>query len=129
MTHETLPNGMTSLPNHEFFENLFKSRRPIDGTFEEPRAPWVCVQFSANWCAPCRRLDKATLVKHTPGIVWYYCDIDSNDTSLGYAGLKSIPGFCLIQDGTFKAHKAGASGTEDVLTWLASNGAHVTPVV
>lgn len=108
-----------------FFESLFRANRPIDESFLEPKAPWVCVQFSANWCGPCRRVDKAFLVKSSPSIVWYYCDIDQNDTSLGYAGMKSIPGFCLIRDGIFKARKAGASGTQDVLEWLKKENAPV----
>lgn len=118
---------MTPLPSHEFFESLFKSRRPIDGSFMEPCDPWVCVQFSASWCGPCRRLDKTAIVKHSSKITWYYCDIDENEVSLGYAGMRSIPGFCLIREGALKGTKAGASGTQDVLAWLASEGAPVVP--
>lgn len=108
-----------------FFESLFRAVRPTDESFNDKHPPWVCVQFSAKWCGPCRRIDKELLVKNTPHILWYSCDIDENDTSLGYAGLKSIPGFCLIKDGVFKAKKAGASGTEDVLNWLRQERAPV----
>ena len=45
--------------------------------------------------------------------------------SLGFAGMKSIPGFCLIKDGLFKAKKAGASGSQDVLDWLKQEGVPV----
>ena len=83
------------------------------------------IYITATWCGPCRRLDMDFLVGLSDKIKWYECDIDENDTSLGYAGLKSIPGFCLIKDGVFKAKKAGASGTEDVLNWLRQERAPV----
>lgn len=123
----SLPLKMTPLPNHMFFESLFHSRRPIDGSFDSPRDPWVCVQFSATWCGPCQRLDKALIVEKTPTLKWYYCDVDENDTSLGYAGLKSIPGFCLIKDGMLKATKAGARDVHDVMSWLHDQGVAVLP--
>lgn len=118
-------SGMMYLPNHEFFESLFRPRRPTEDGFLEPKAPWVVVQFSADWCGPCRRLNKRVLVERTPGVVWYYCDVDENPTSHAYAGLKGIPSFCVIRDGVFHAKRSGASGDSDVLQWLAEQGVPV----
>jgi hypothetical protein len=48
--------------------------------------------------------------------------VDENNHTLGFCGLHSIPGFCLIKNGNFKDRKAGASSVQDVLNWLVSNG-------
>ena len=65
------------------------------------------------------------IVRETPGIVWYSCDVDENDTTLGYCGLTGIPGFVLIKDGMFADRKKGAVDAADVLLWLLENGAPV----
>lgn len=118
-------NGMTVLPSHEFFESLLRPRRPTEDGFLGTYEPWVAVCFSATWCGPCRRLDKKSLVELTPGIKWYSCDIDANETTLGYCGLQSIPSFVLLHDGTFKGRKSGAGSVGDVLQWIAESGGPV----
>ncbi len=120
-------NGMTPLPNHMDFEAMLKPRgtRPSNQDLIDPRptyASWVVVSFSSKWCGPCQKLDKKLLVKHTPGVKWYAVDVDENDTTLGYCGLKSIPSFVIIKDGVFKDRKSGAGSVEEILTWLHSNG-------
>jgi thioredoxin-like negative regulator of GroEL len=117
---------LTPLPRHAAFEELLRPRRPTEESFFGNYEPWVCVAFTANWCGPCKRLDKEALALASPSVKWYVCDVDENNVSLGYAGLKSIPGFCLIKDGLFKDRKAGASGNQDVLDWLEENGVSVS---
>jgi thioredoxin-like negative regulator of GroEL len=122
-------NGMIPLPSHEAFEDMLKPRgnRPSQDPKELTRTfkPWVAICFSAKWCGPCQRLDKAIIVRETPGIVWYSCDVDENDTTLGYCGLHGIPGFVLLKDGMFVDRKKGAADAADVLLWLLENGAPV----
>jgi thioredoxin-like negative regulator of GroEL len=113
---------MIPLPNHEAFEAMLRPRKNVEGYVEQTYPEWVCICFSATWCGPCKRLDKTALVAATPGIVWYSCDVDENNHTLGFCGLHSIPGFCLIKNGNFKDRKTGASSVQDVLNWLVSNG-------
>lgn len=119
-------HGMTPLPSHMAFEAMLRPRRPteegIDGKYE----PWVAVCFSAKWCGPCQKLDKDSLVRLTPKIKWYSCDVDTNDTTLGYCGLRGIPGFVLVADGTFKGRKTGAGSVGEILQWLSDYGAPVS---
>lgn len=120
-------NGMTPLPSHQAFEDMLRPRgnRPSLHVVEMTYDPWVVVCFSAKWCGPCQTLNKKHIVSKTPGVKWYSCDVDENDVTLGYCGLRGIPGFCLIKDGMFKDKKQGAANEEDVLTWLARNGVPV----
>jgi len=114
--------SMTPLPSHEAFETMLRPRRATEEGILDNYPPWVCISFTAPWCGPCKRIDKPAIVEATPGIVWYVCDVDKNNTTLGYCGLRSIPSFCLIKDGTFKDRKI-ASSVDDVLGWLKENGA------
>jgi hypothetical protein len=122
MSDEKDPNGMMLLPSHEAFEAMLRPRRPTEDGFLGTYVPWLVVCFSANWCAPCKRLDKKANVAATPDVQRYACDIDENNYTLPYCSLKSIPSFALIKDGTFLDTKVGASSVADVLSWLKSKG-------
>jgi len=118
-------NGMTPLPSHEAFEAMLRPHRPTQDGFFDRYEPWVAVCFSAKWCAPCKRLNKKLIVDSTPEIKWYSCDIDENNTTLGYCSLRSIPSFVLLKNGTFVENKSSVANAEDVLQWLTSKGAPV----
>ena len=117
---------LTPLPSHEAFEAMLRPHRPTEDGFLATYEPWVCVAFSANWCGPCKRLDKKAIAEASPVVKWYTCDVDENQVTLGYCGLRSIPGFCLLKDGIFKDRKAGASDNQDVLDWLEANGVPIS---
>lgn len=126
-------NGMTLLPSHEFFESLLKPRghRPNQDWSESAAVkfePFVGICFHASWCGPCKRLDKVSLVKHTPQIKWYSCDVDEIQETLGYCGLSGIPGFVLIKDGQFVNRKTGAGSVNEILQWVYESGFPVSPV-
>lgn len=101
---------------------MLRPRRATEDDINATYAPWVCVMFSAKWCGPCRRLNKPAIAAAVPGCMFYTCDVDENQTSLGYAGMQSIPAFILIKDGTFKDRKAGAGSDAEVVEWLRANG-------
>lgn len=85
---------MIPLPSQEFFESLLK-KNP-----SKPHEPIVIVLFSAEgWCKPCQRLDKQMLLGLSDKIKWYKCDIDENDYTPGFAGIRSVPTFLAIVNG------------------------------
>jgi thioredoxin-like negative regulator of GroEL len=103
---------MKPLLSQEQFEVLI-GRQPSN----TPVPPFVVVYFTANWCGACKRLDLPAIASSVPNAVWYKCDIDQNDYTAGFCGIRSIPTFLVIQNknilGTFSE-----SRTEIVIAWL-----------
>ncbi len=102
---------MMSLPSQEFFESLIKKNPP------KPHAPIVIIKFGAEWCGPCKRLDMDFLANLSDKIVWYVCDIDENDYTAGYCGVKSIPAFLAIVNGNAQPLYV-QSDTMKVAQWI-----------
>ena len=113
---------MTPLLSQEQFETLLRPHRPsADGFFAEYDM-YVGIAFGADWCGPCRRLDKDKIADLTPGVTWYYCDVDENNYTPGYCGVRSIPHFILVKDGFFTDNKfPGAQDAETVANWVMSS--------
>jgi len=59
----------------------------------------VIVRFTASWCVPCQRVNTQHLLALSNEIVWYVCDLDENDYTPGYAGVRTIPAFLAIRNG------------------------------
>ena len=120
------PEGMINLSNHFDFEAMLRARRPTDESFFQTFDPFVVVCFSAKWCGPCRRINKSYLVENGKAVKWYHCDVDQNETTLGYCGGHSIPAFVLIRDGVFVGRLEGPRDAPHVLEWLSQYGVPVT---
>ena len=105
------PHAMTPLPNQEFFESLIKKNPPT------PHDPIVLIKFSADWCGPCKRIDMNLLLGLSDKIKWYSCDIDENDYTPGYCGVRSIPAFLAIVNGAPQP-LFGSSDTMKVAEWI-----------
>ena len=92
------------------FEQLIGLQEP-----EGPVANFTMIYFTANWCSACRRLDLPA-IEAAVGANWLKCDVDSNNYTAGYCGIRSIPTFLAIVDkkvvGSF-----GSSNTDDVIKW------------
>ena len=80
--------------------------------------PVSIVYFTARWCGACKRLDLTKLVGTYPLIAWFKCDIDENDYTPGFCGVRSIPTFVLIKDKKVLGSLSNSS-TELVLKWIS----------
>ena len=82
--------------------------------------PWV-IWFTAKWCGPCKRLnaDTITQVAVQKGIPIYKCDLDENEYTPGYCGVRSIPYFIYFQPKKVVA-SLQSSDTVTVVKWLDS---------
>ena len=98
----------------EEFEQLI-GRQPIPDDVVLPKV--TVVYFTASWCGACRRLNLPALEQAFPDVNWLKCDIDANNYSPGYCGVRGIPAFMVFAggkpQGPFKS-----SSTEKVVAWL-----------
>ena len=102
---------MIPLPSQEFFESLIKKNPP------KAHDPIVIIKFGATWCGPCKRLDMNFLTSLSDQIKWYECDVDENDYTPGYCGVKGIPAFLAIVNGNAQPLYV-QSDTMKVAQWI-----------
>jgi len=93
------------------FEKMI-GRAPLDDGDSIPR--FIVVYFTATWCGPCRSVRPAELEAALPMVTWLKCDIDQNDYTAGYCGVRSIPTFLVIKDMKIMG-KFSSTDTEAIL--------------
>lgn len=109
-----LPKGMTLLQDQELFEKLIGRGPEADAK----DVPAICVvYFTANWCGACKRLDLERIVSAFPSVAWYKCDIDQNEYTAGFCGIRSIPTFLVVRNKSVEG-KFSNSDTNAVLKWI-----------
>lgn len=111
-TPEKPMSEMTPLLNQEAFEVLL-GKVPT----ENPIPSLSVVYFTATWCKACKRLDLAEIQNVLPSATWFKCDIDVNDYTAGYCGIRSIPSFLVIREKKVMG-QLNDSRTEKVVEWL-----------
>ncbi len=109
-------NEMIHLQSQEQLEE-FISKNP-----KVPHNDVKIIYFTANWCGACKRVDFNSIfdiTKKTDKIKWYICDIDQNDYSAGYCGVKTIPAFLAIINGKPQP-LLSTSDTQQIIIWIKS---------
>ena len=104
---------MIPLQTQEQFEQLLGKN-----TSKKPD-PIVIIKFSATWCGPCRNIDVSALVSLSDKIIWYECDVDENEYTPGYCGVKTIPAFLAIVNGKPQPLFSN-SNTQQIINWIKS---------
>ena len=105
------PREMIPLQDQLLFESLIRKNPPV------PHDPYTLILFSAGWCKPCKNLNKEYLLNLSDKIKWYKCDIDENDYTPGYAGVRQIPAFLAIVNGQPQPRFV-SSDTMKVAEWI-----------
>ena len=104
---------MILLHSQQVFESLIGR-----GDDADEKVPPVCiVYFTARWCGACKKLDMERIVGSRPLVAWFNCDIDANEYTPGYCGIRSIPTFLIIKDKKILGQFSN-SNTEEVLKWI-----------
>jgi len=90
--------------NQEEFEHLLSQDAPF------------LVWFSAKWCIPCTKMDKAALLEAASiaNIPYYYCD---NDYTPGYCSIRKFPTFVYFANKKIQASIV-SSDTQTVCDWI-----------
>ena len=102
-------------------QTMFEKLIGIGEDADAKDVPPVCiVYFTARWCGACKRLDLTKLVGSYPLIAWFKCDIDDNDYTPGFCGVRSIPTFVFIKNKKVISSLSNSS-TEAVLKWVGDN--------
>lgn len=127
-----MKRSMIPLHTQEQFEtDIFMPATPSSVPYP------ICIQFSASWCGPCKKINSDFLVEEfsasagsTPPnhsemrhahVTFYKCDIDENKYTPGYCGVRSIPNFVLITGPKKLVGPFQSSDTAKIATWIFSN--------
>ena len=104
---------MKSLLNQTQFEVLI-GRRESTEVIPDLTVIW----FSAAWCGPCKKIN-SDFLQESFDASWLKCDIDENDYTAGYCGIRSVPSFLVVYKKKIIGTKS-SSDTQEILTWLRS---------
>ena len=81
---------------------------------------FTVIYFTATWCGVCRRLDLGYLENKFPDVNFLKCDVDQNNYTPGYCGVRSMPSFVIVKNKQATA-PFQSSSTEKVAEWIQSN--------
>jgi len=114
---------MNLLETQEQFEELWflkPESEPIAGMRKQDRS-WI-VYFTAEWCAPCKRLDihQITAAAGAKQIPIWKCDETINNYTGGYCGIRKLPTFVHMKPKSIVS-TLQSSDTEAILKWLADS--------
>ncbi len=89
---------ITEIDDSSFEEKVFQNQKP------------VLVDFSANWCGPCKMLAPALaeLAKEMPNVDFFRVDIDSSRDYAAKFGVRNIPTLLLFKGNDLVAKQVGA---------------------
>ena len=108
---------MKYLMSQEEFEQLI-GRVPLPEG--ETLPPFTVIYFTATWCGACRRLNIPELEEAFSQVNWLKCDVDQNNYTPGYCGVKSIPTFLIVKDKVIVG-PFSSNSNDKVKEWITSN--------
>ncbi len=113
---------LVPLKTQELFETLWFHHDlefPLENTRKGDCA-WI-QYHTAKWCGPCKRLDVEAVVKAAEecGLAIWKIDVDENDYTSGYCGVRSIPTMQFCRPRQIVA-TLQESDTQKVVDWVKS---------
>jgi len=80
----------------------------------------VLVKFGADWCGPCRMVDKELdkLRGRVPSLDIVKIDVDEKPHLASHYGVSGIPRLILFRQGQVKASRSGAVPVSELEKWV-----------
>jgi thioredoxin-like negative regulator of GroEL len=103
---------MQMLETQEVFEQFIgrsPDLPPISGS--------TVIYFTAKWCSACRRIKIEEVIKACKDIRLMKCDVDLNNYTAGFCGIRTIPTFLAIKDMKIIG-QLSSSDTEKIVGWV-----------
>jgi len=92
------------------------SQEEFEEILNDPKPRFTAVYFGATWCGPCKRID-TDILDTMSGVEWLKCDVDQNNYTPGYCGVRSIPSFLVVSNGKVTG-PIQQSDTVTVIQWV-----------
>jgi thioredoxin 1 len=101
---------MKVVTNASFQDEVLSARGP------------VLVKFGADWCRPCRDMDKTilSLVDEFPDVKFVSANVDHNQVHCQRFGIQRVPAFAIFGGGFIQALKMGAATRTQMIDWIKS---------
>ena len=99
---------------------LIRTEQDWQGMLQENNTPYRVVDFSAEWCGPCKMLEpvlEKVAVQH-PKVPFYKLDIDALPELTNSYGISSVPTVILFKEGKPQARFSGAKNAAFIEEWL-----------
>ena len=109
------------LPNRGNGEDMGEVRNITDGEFNETISgnEWVIVDFWTPWCAPCKAIGPVLeAVAAEREVLVAKVDTDTNPSTAGQLGVRSIPALFIYHNGTMVSNKTGGMPKPKLLAWI-----------
>lgn len=94
----------------------------FDTVVSQSKIP-VLLDFWAPWCGPCVALAPVldeVAVERSDTLKVVKVNVDENQDLAGRFAVRGIPTLLLFKDGEVLGQKVGASGKDDLLSWVES---------
>ena len=113
---------LLDLKTQEQFESMWfltHGEKPHKGMRED--GAWI-QYHTATWCGACKRLDLPAIIKaaEAKGVAIWKIDVDVNDYTSGYCGVRSMPTFQICVPKKIVS-TLQSSDTATVLNWIAQH--------
>ena len=103
------------LSTHEQFEAMYAPTADQ----EKPSYP-ILINFSADWCGPCKRLDWEFIREEFPDLPIYKCNIDENKYTPGFCGVRSIPACIMLKGPKQVEGPVVLADTAKLASWIST---------
>lgn len=83
----------------------------------------VLVKFGADWCGPCRQMDK-TLAKYRRApnsVIVHQVNVDEKRELANYYRVSGIPKLILFKNGEVVSQQTGSMPLEQLTQWIDAN--------